>query len=122
MTNLRPGELSSNIAFSSITRKYQDGERIFRLGFLVGLGWDARRIANDKIIMSTHNCVHRQVQRYGGHFREEGMRVELTQDAAGHFDKAAYKRGMSREKLIQVLLLEIAKDPNLLDNILDDGF
>jgi hypothetical protein len=84
--NLRPIEVLSNTTFRTVVRKYRnwDGERIFRLGFLVGLGWDARRIAEDKIIISTHNSVHRQVQRYGGHFRDvDGMRIELTQDAAG---------------------------------------
>lgn len=38
-----------------------------------------------------------------------------------HFEVAATKRGIDSENLIRLLLLEIAGDPNLLDNILDDG-
>ena len=99
------------------------GERIARLGTLLGLGWDAKRIALDPIIASTQNNVHRQAQRFGLAFRAAAaeMPVRLTHDAARHYDEAAAKRGVTREAMIRLLLVEVASDPNLLENILDDG-
>lgn len=49
------------------------------------------------------------------------MSLRLPPDAAGHFEAAAAKRSLTREAMIRLLLLEIAADPSLLDNILDDG-
>lgn len=92
------------------------GERIGRLGFLMGLGWDAKRIADDPIITSTPNNVYRQAQRCGLAFH---MADRLPHDASVFFEAAAAKRSLTREALIRLLLLEIAGDPNLLDNILD---
>ena len=54
---------------TEIQKTHWTGERIARLGFLLGLGWDAKRIAEDPIIASTPNNVHRQVQRFGLGFR-----------------------------------------------------
>ena len=109
--NLRPGEFSK-VAFCEETPAYKSSRwnqtRVFRLGFLVGVGWGAQRIAKDPLINSHTGNVHRQVTRFGGHFRDaDGMGVTLTAEAANYFDKAAFKRGISREKLIQVLLLEM---------------
>jgi hypothetical protein len=99
------------------------GERIARLGFLLGLGWDAKRIAEDPIIASTPNNVHRQAQRFGLAFRAAAAAVplRLTPEAAQHFDAAGAKRGLTREAVIRLLLLEVAAEPNLIENILDDG-
>jgi len=99
------------------------GERIARLGFLLGLGWDAKRVAADPIIASTPNNVHRQAHRFGLAFRAAAaaMSLNLPPDAASHFEAAASKRRLTREALIRILLLEVAADPSLLDNILDDG-
>jgi hypothetical protein len=47
--------------------------------------------------------------------------LQLPPDAASHFEAAAFKRGLTGEAVIRNLLLEVAADPNLLDNILDDG-
>ena len=46
-------------------------------GFLLGLGWDAKRIANDPIIASTPNNVHRQAQRFGLAFRAAAAALSL---------------------------------------------
>lgn len=99
------------------------GERIARLGFLLGLGWDAKRIAEDPIIASTPNNVHRQAQRFGLAFRAAAAAVglRLPQDAAHLYDAAAAKRSLTREAMIRLLVLTVAEDPILLDNILDDG-
>jgi hypothetical protein len=58
------------VTVTTETRKSRwTGERIARLGFLLGLGWDAKRVAEDLIIASTPNNVHRQAQRFGLGFR-----------------------------------------------------
>ncbi|HUZ90621.1 MAG TPA: hypothetical protein VMU78_01770 [Methylocella sp.] len=99
------------------------GERIARLGFLLGLGWDAKRIAEDPIIASTPNNVHRQAQRFGLAFRAAAaaMSLRLPADATSRFEEAAAKRSLTREAMVKLLLLEVASDPHLIDNILDDG-
>lgn len=96
--------------------------RIARLGFLIGQGFAAKRIADDPLIASTPNNVHRQAQRFGLAFREAmAMALRLTPEAASHYDAAAEKRGLTREALIRLLVMTAAAEPNLLDNILDDG-
>jgi hypothetical protein len=108
---------------TEIRKSRWTGERIARLGFLLGLGWDAKRIAEDPIISSTPNNVHRQAQRFGLAFRAAaaGMPLRLPVGTASHFDEAAEKRGLTREGIIRLILLEVAADQNLIDNILDDG-
>ena len=99
------------------------GDRIARLGFLLGLGWDARRIAEDPLINSTPNNVHRQAIRFGLAFRAAAaaLAVRLPPEAAQLYDAAAAKRRLSRDAMIKLLLLVVAADPHLLENILDDG-
>lgn len=97
-------------------------DRVARLGFLVGQGFAAKRIAEDPLIASTPNNVHRQAQRFGLAFREsKGTALRLPPDAAARYDVAAQKRGMTREALMRLLLLTAGAEPNLLENILDDG-
>ncbi len=47
--------------------------------------------------------------------------MHLPPDATSHFEAAASKRSLTRDAMIRILLLEVAAEPNLLDNILDDG-
>ena len=97
-------------------------ERVARLGFLVGQGWDAKRVAGDPLIASTPNNVHRQAQRFGLAFRDsQGSLYRLPGEAGGLYDAAAAKRGLTREGLIRMLLVTAASDAALIDNILDDG-
>ena len=65
----------------------------------------------------------RQAQRFGLGFRAvaAALSLQLPPDAASHFEAAAFKPGLTGEAVIRNLLVEIAADPNLLDNILDDG-
>ena len=95
------------------------GERIARLGFLVGLGWDSKRIAADPIIKSAQNNVYRQVHRFGLSFLAADMMSPLIKSV--HFELAAAKRGLTQEALGRLLLVQIAAEPTLIDNILDDG-
>ena len=94
--------------------------RVARLGFLVGQGWDAKKVAGDPTVASTANNVHRQAQRFGLAFREAaGLR--LPHEIAGRLDEAAIKRGISREGVIRALLMTAGSEAGLIDNILDDG-
>jgi hypothetical protein len=97
------------------------GERVARLGFLLGLGWDAKRVAVDPIIASTPNNVHRQAQRFGLSFRAaHTLSLGLSALALRRFENAAARRGLTCEALAQLLLREVANDSHLIDNILDD--
>ncbi len=97
-------------------------ERVARLGFLVGQGWDAKRVAADPLIASTPNNVHRQAQRFGLAFRDSPTSLcRLPGEAGTLYDAAAAKRGLTREGLIRMLLIAAASDAALIDNILDDG-
>ena len=120
--SIQQGDFTVTVA-TEIHKTHWTGERIARLGFLLGLGWDAKRVAEDPIIASTPNNVHRQVQRFGLGFRAAAaaLSLQLPPDATSHFEAAATKRGLSHDAMIHKLLLEVAADPNLLDNILDDG-
>ena len=71
----------------------------------------------------TQNNVHRQAQRFGLGFRAAAAAIalQLPPDATSHFEAAAFKRGLTCDAMIHNLLLEVAADPSLLDNILDDG-
>lgn len=107
---------------SSPLRTAWTGSRIARLGFLVGLGWEARRIADDPLIASTANNVHRQAQRFGLGFRDVPIApTKLPPHVGTRIDAAAARRCMTRESLIRQLLIVAAEEPGLLDNILDDG-
>ena len=94
-------------------------QRVARLGFLVGQGFDAKQVAGDPMIASTSNNVHRQAQRFGLAFRE-AVALKLPGQVAGRLDAAAAKRALSREGLIRSLVIAAASDEALIDNILDD--
>jgi hypothetical protein len=115
--SITQGDFAVTVA-TEIHKSRWTGERIARLGFLLGLGWDAKSIAKDPIIASTPNNVHRQAQRFGLAFRAAAtaMSLRLPADAAGQFETAAAKRSLTREAMIKLLLLEVASDPNLIDN------
>lgn len=96
-----------------------NSKRIARLGLLVGLGWDARRISEDPIIDSTPNTVHQRIHKLELSMRE-GQSFEMTMEAQRRFDTAASKRGLTRDALVKRLVHELANDPCLLNNVLDD--
>ena len=95
-------------------------DRVARLGFLVGQGLDSRHIADDPMIASTRNNVHRQVNRFGLAFREP-VALRLPPHVLDRLDAAAMKRGLTRGGLMREVLLAAASEDTLLDNILDDG-
>lgn len=98
-------------------------QRCALFGFLLGQGYDAKRIADHPLINSTVNNVHRQAQRFGLSFREARVNnpLNLKKEHREVFSQAGLKRGLSYEMFIQYILLTLAKEPTLIDNILDDG-
>lgn len=95
--------------------------RIARLGFLVGQGLEAARVANDPLVASTTANVHRQARRFGLAFREAVAPLKLPPGPARRFDAAAGRRGLTREELCRLVLVAAGSDDGLIDNILDDG-
>lgn len=98
-------------------------QRCAFFGYLLGQGWDAKRIAHHPLINSTNNNVHRQAQRFGLSFIEakQSNSLNLKAEHREIFTQAGLKRGLSYEMFIQYILLTLAKEPTLIDNILDDG-
>jgi len=105
------------------TKSRWDQTRCALFGFLVGQGWDAKRIADHPLIRSTNNNVHRQAQRFGLSFREVSNNnlLKLNKEHREVFEQAGLKRGLTYELFIQYILMTLAKEPTLIDNILDDG-
>jgi hypothetical protein len=75
------------------------------------------------LILRPTNNVHRQAFRFGLSFRDSLTAQSLRENPefSEVFEKAANRRGLTRDALIRLLLTEIADEPYLLDNILDDG-
>lgn len=106
----------------SISKAKWTSARIARLGFLVGCGFQAKAIAEDQIIAATPNNVHRQARRFGLSFRDvKKSSIQLVPHLGAKYDAAAARRGIGREDIIKLLLETIAAEPNLLENVLDDG-
>ena len=104
------------------SRKW-NASRAARLGFLIGMGCEAARIAKDPLITSTVASVQRQANRLGLSFREadEMGKMVLPLQTTDQLDIAAAKRGLTREGIIRLMLLVVGREPVLIDNILDDG-
>ena len=104
------------------SRKW-NASRAARLGFLIGMGCEAARIAKDPLIASTMASVQRQANRLGLSFREadEMGKMVLPLQTTEQLDIAAAKRGLTREGIIRLMLLVVGREPVLIDNILDDG-
>lgn len=97
-------------------------ERIARLGYLIGLGRDAKAVAADPIVATRVNNVYRQAGRFGLAFRSADTEGVYLPDAlACRFDAAAAARGFTRDRMIRLLLTTIAEDVALIDAILDDN-
>ena len=99
-------------------------KQVARFGFLIGLGWSAKRIAEDPLLACSVRNVYARANRFGLSFleaREKSLDLDFPPEAHDRFVAAADKRGLSREALACVLMREIAVDPHLISNILDDG-
>ena len=95
--------------------------RTARLGYLVGIGWDAARIARDATIRSDAGEVHRQARRLNLTFREatviEGSPLNLDGARMAYFDAAARPRRLPTEALLRKLC-EVVGDDRLVDELL----
>ncbi len=106
-------------------------ERVARLKNLIELGLRPEVIAKDPLINTTAESVSRKARRLRIAFAPSDRPAfsTIANDAAAkasskayiHFDAAARKRGLSRVALARRLLREIAADPVLIENVLDDG-
>lgn len=94
-------------------------DRVARLGFLVGQGHDAARVASDPAVATTPGNVRRQANRFGLLLREAADR-RLPDEVRARLEAAAARRGISRDRLIRLLVIAAGSDPSLIDNILDD--
>ena len=100
-------------------RSTWSGARLARFGFLVGLGWDSRAIAEDPQIGSTPTNVRVQARRFGLTLRgATGFRLPYS--VLGRYEAAAARRGLSRDDLLHLILINAGAEDALIDNILDD--
>ena len=95
-------------------RQRWTGERIARLGFLAGLGWTAKKIADDPLIRSTPNNVYRQAARFG---------IALSDGPQGHVsvrlpvanmavvDRAAAAAGLMRDAYLRRWMIAATAEP-----------
>jgi len=119
MTEPESGPIETICVANGVLKTRWTDERIARLGFLVGLGWSGERIAADPLIRSTTNNIHRQAQRFGLRFRA-AHQTDLKKPVRDILDSAAEKRGVTLDKLVQLILTTLAQEPNLIDSVLDD--
>ena len=93
--------------------------RLARLGYLVGIGWDAARIAADPIVRSSAGEVHRMTNDLGLRFRRpvEGSPLNLDGKRMAYFDASARPRRLPTEALLRKLGEAIA-DERLVDQLL----
>ena len=94
--------------------------RVARLGFLVGLGWDAARIARDPTVRCETGEVHRQVAALGLTMREtvSGTPYNLDGKRMAFFEASARRRRLPTEALLRKIL-EGVDEERAIDLILD---
>ena len=94
-------------------------QRVARLGYLVGIGWDASRIAADPVVRSTAAEVHRLANRLGLRFRRtvDGAPLNLDGQRMAYFDREARPRRLPTEALLRKLGEAIA-DERMVDQLL----
>lgn len=88
-----------------------------RIGYLMGQGWSARRIANDPEISTTPMAVYKRAAEYGLGFNSVRL---IHPDLETQLDVAAVKRGTTKEDIWNRLICELRMFPALIDNILGD--
>ena len=87
--------------------------RVAWFGFLVGLGWTAKRIAADELIRSTPENVWRQAHRFGLSLAaapQGQVCVDLPLATLVAIDKAAAAAHLQRDVFVKRLLIRAAKD------------
>ena len=95
-------------------RQRWTGERIARLGFLAGLGWTAKKIADDPLIRSTPNNVYRQAHRFGIALSDgpQGqVRVRLPMANMAVVDRAAVAAGITCDAYVRRWMVAATVEP-----------
>lgn len=115
-----PSLESSSCAPCSGLRSRWSGDRCAWLGYLVGLGWDAKRIARDPLIRSTANNVYRQAHKLGLSFANAPtssttLRLPLATGAV--YDRAANRLGLTRDAMIRRAVIALASDPDAIERL-----
>lgn len=86
-------------------------KRVARLGFLIGIGWGAKRIAGDNIVSATEGNIYRQATKLGLSFRNAAeMAEEMPDDVMATLRSAAARRGISPQQLAERILLTVGAD------------
>ena len=95
-------------------------ERIAKLGFLVGRGWDSKAIA--EALRVSPGAVYTCVRRLGLRFRggSEVLVVELDPYEISALKSTAAKLNLTHVELAAKILKICAKEPDLVANILDE--
>ena len=110
---VKPVTLSRRPAAAAWSR-----ERVARLGFLVGLGWTAKRIAGDPMIASTPNNVYRQAHRFGLLLTEAPRgrcAIQISLSASAVYERAAARHGITPEALMRRVLMATAIAPQRVE-------
>jgi hypothetical protein len=94
--------------------------RAARLGYLAGLGYSAREIANDPIVDSTETNIGRHASRFKVSLKEGRQRPVPEVTLTKAFRDAARTRDLRVDELIHKVIAAVAAEPNLIDAILDD--
>ena len=94
-------------------RQAWTAERNAWLGYLIGQGWDAKRIAEDPLIRSTPGMVYRQAHKLGLSFTGAAanaglLRLPATVRAA--YDRATARQGLQCDALIRRVVIAAAAD------------
>lgn len=105
-----------------MTRRTWTVERIARLAFLVGMGRSVEAIAADPLVHTSPASVYRQANRLGLSIPETRgtIRFQMPGNLSEALEAEAHKRGMSVDALCLALMIESAKSPALIPNILDE--
>ena len=104
----------------AIEKSVWTGDRIAKLGYLVGAGLDARRIAAHPKISTTSNNVYRTAQRFGLRFSEVAKSFQIAPAIATVLEAEAAARGYTLDTVLAKLLSTCAAEPHLIWNVIDD--
>jgi len=83
--------------------------------------WTDKRVA---AFVGRHpSFVCRTIQRYGRRLRAERVSISLGLSAEQRrvITKAADRRGIRFDEMVERLMIVLANEPSLIDNVLDDG-
>lgn len=90
------------------------------LGYLIGQGWAAKRIAEDPLIRSTPNNVYRQAHRMDLTFTgppAAAALLRLPVATSAFYERLAARHGLTRDAMIRRIVIAAASDPSLVETL-----